>query len=463
MYPNKHQILVVDDQEDNLISTQCVLERWGYAVDIARSGEEAISILKSATKEYAVALVDYLMPGKNGAETTLEIRKYNSEVIVLIHTCDDSQDSAVESMRAGAEDFVEKSEDPEYLKQAVLKACVRFEDTRRSLKFQVPQGGGEQLLASMSMIGRSARMVELALQVRRSREMKKPIMILGASGTGKELVAKALHTGPKGLFFPVNCASYTRDGALLESELFGHEKGAFTGALNRKVGILEAAKGGTVFLDEIHHLSPAAQAQLLRAIEEKKVRRVGANQEYEIDFRLIVATKPDIEARVEAGTFLGDLYYRLKYITIEVPDLKDRPEDIEPLVAYFCRKFQEETGKKKTFLMSAVRALEGYAWPGNVRELDGYIFQLLTDSPGTVIGPKDLDSRFVAPEPRASGVVSFQELEDRQEKEKREFLTSVIRSSRSVAQAASTMGMPPTTLRSMVGRYGLKKELDRMA
>lgn len=306
-------------------------------------------------------------------------------------------------------------------------------------------------------------MVELALQVRRSREMKKPIMILGASGTGKELVAKALHTGPKGLFFPVNCASYTRDGALLESELFGHEKGAFTGALNRKVGILEAAKGGTVFLDEIHHLSPAAQAQLLRAIEEKKVRRVGANQEYEIDFRLIVATKPDIEARVEAGTFLGDLYYRLKYITIEVPDLKDRPEDIEPLVAYFCRKFQEETGKKKTFLMSAVRALEGYAWPGNVRELDGYIFQILTDSPGTVIGPKDLDSRFVAPEPRASGVVSFQELEDRQEKEKREFLTSVIRSSRSVAQAASTMGMPPTTLRSMVGRYGLKKELDRMA
>lgn len=459
---NQYRILVVDDQEENLISTQCILNHWGYAVDLAKSGAEALALVKSGNHEYAVALVDYLMPEMNGAETIREIRKYNSEMIVLIHTCDDTQESAIESMRVGAEDFVEKSEDPTYLRDTLSKACERFEETRRLLKLEAPQGGGEQLLASMGMIGRSKVMIEMALQVRRAREIKKPILILGASGTGKELVAKALHSGHDSLFFAVNCASYTRDGALLESELFGHEKGAFTGAINRKIGILEASKGGTVFLDEIHHLSPQAQAQLLRAIQEKKIRRVGGTQEYEVDFRMVVATKPDILERVQSGAFMEDLYYRLKYVTIDVPLLKDRPGDIEPLVAYFCDKFVRETGKKKSFLKSTVRFLERYDWPGNVRELDGYTFELLTKSTGSTISPTDLDARFLSSAPFAM-TSSFQEFERRQEKEKREYLLSVIEESRSVAQAAEKIGIPATTLRTMVGRYGLKKELDRMA
>jgi DNA-binding NtrC family response regulator len=214
-----------------------------------------------------------------------------------------------------------------------------------------------------------------------------------------------------------------------------------------------------VFLDELHHLSLESQAQLLRAIQEKKIRRVGATQEIEVNFRLIAATKPDIEKRVKAGTFMEDLYFRLRFHTITVPPLRERPEDIEPLVAHFCRKYFEETGQKKTFLMRTIRLLEGYEWPGNVRDLEGYVFSLLTESPRPTIDPKQLDHRFFRDESNSALPLTLDELERRHERERRERIVSTLAVSRSVAHAAEKLGVKPTTLHSMMGRLGIKQNV----
>ena len=287
------------------------------------------------------------------------------------------------------------------------------------------------------------------------RKSKKPALILGETGVGKELIAKALHVGHKDQYFVVNCASLA--STLLESELFGHEKGAFTGATTRKVGILEAAKGGTVYLDEMHHLDLKTQAKLLRAIREMKIRRLGGLKEEDVDFRLIASSWPNIEEKVADGSFLPDLYFRLKFLTIEIPPLRERPEDIEPLVAHFCEKYFRETGERKHILVRALRHLERFSWPGNVGELDGYLSNLLNDCEKEVIDESQLDPRMLSGNSTPTGN-TFAEIEARQKKEKKDAIQNALRATNSVRGAARRLGLKPSSLHSLMTRLGIRPE-----
>jgi DNA-binding NtrC family response regulator len=454
MKPNPYNILIVDDDPTNLEATQGLLQHWGYVVRTAASGEAVIALLKSAPEEFAVILLDYRMPDRNGAETAREIREFNQESVIAMYSCDDTQAAAIQSHRAGALDFIDK-DNVIYLREAVEKACLKFEEAR-TLKAFIPRDEAEKLIASANMIGCSQALAEVSKQVHLFRQSDATLLITGESGSGKGHVARALHNG-KGKFIAINCASFAKGNNLLESELFGHEKGAFTGAVVRKVGLLEAAMGGTVFLDEIHHMSLDSQAQLLRAVDEKKIRRLGGNgEEYAINFRLIVATKPDIQERIAKGTFLEDLYFRVRYLRIQVPALNERPEDISPLLAHFCQKYSEKTGKRKNLTMRAVKILQGHDWPGNVRDLEGYIENLLTVCPVDTIDSKHLDLQFFETGAARPGM-TLAEFETRKERELRDFLATVLKRTKSAAQAAAWMGVPATTLRSMMERLGIHK------
>ncbi len=449
----KYNILLVDDEEENLLSTKALVLRWGYNVDAVKSGDDAIEYVKSGLKDYAVALLDYRMPGKTGTEAAKEIRALNQEITLLVYSAYPSIESLTATIRAGALNFIDKNEDMASLKSALESACREYEKVRK-VKPPLSQNEASKLISSIGMVGRSEKLAQVCNQVLKCRKSKKPTLILGETGVGKELVAGALHVGNKDKYFVVNCASLT--GPLLESELFGHEKGAFTGAIVRKVGILEAAKGGTVYLDELHHLDLKTQAKLLRAIREMKIRRLGGLKEEDVDFRLVASSWPNIEEKVAEGSFLPDLYFRLKFLTIEIPPLRERPEDIEPLVTHFCEKHFKETGVRKHVLVRALRHLENFNWPGNVGELDGVLSNLLSDCEKEAIDESDLDPRMLTGRTSPS-VSTFAELEAKQTKEKMATIQSALRAAKSVRGAARRLGMKPSSLHSIMTRLGIRE------
>lgn len=456
----KYKILVVDDLEVNLISTRLLLEKWGYEVDTAKSGDEALSKITRSDEEYAVILLDYRMPGKDGATVAREIRTLNDEAIILMFSEDDSRDALKDTWAAGAVGFLDKDGDAEALHEAIENNCRKFEETSRTLKVRDPQGSNEKLIASLGMAGSSDQMADVSVKTLRYRDSDDPVLILGETGTGKELIARALYSGSMDRFRVVDCTVYQGSTQLMESELFGYEKGAFTGASNMgKVGILESARGGTVFFDEIHRLSLEAQGKLLRVLQEKKIRRVGGTEAYPIDFRIIAAGKSSLEQAVKDGSFIADLYYRLAVLTISIPPLRERRADIAPLIAYFCRKEAEKTGQKKTFLMKTVRFLESYPWHGNVRELENTVKKLLVDAPGNTIDPKQLDSKFFCTLDQAlSGIETLSELERRHESEKRKLLVNTLNATNWTAtKAAAQLGVPSSTMYDLMKNFGIKK------
>lgn len=452
----KYNVLLVDDQEENLSSTKDLLHRWGYHVDAVSNGDEAIECIRTQAKDYAVVLLDYRMPGKTGTQVAAEIRTLNDETVLLIYSAYPSVESLTATIRAGVLNFIDKSEDLVQLKEALAKACQEHEKIRKARPI-FTQDESSRLIASIGMVGRSSKLAQVVSKVQKFRPSLKPVLILGETGVGKEMVAKALHVGGRDRFFVVNCAAF-QGSALVESELFGHEKGAFTGALNRKVGILEAAKGGTVYLDELHYLDINTQGKLLRAIREKKIRRVGGLQEEPVEFRLVASTWPNIEERVNEGTFLSDLYYRLKFLTIEIPPLRERPEDIEPLVMHLCEKHFQETHVRKQFLMRTIRYLEKHKWPGNVGELDGCVSALLAESTESTIDESRLGDQFLFEgEPTQDGTLAL--LEARQDREKRQFIMDTMKTSKSTRQAARRMGMKPSSLHSLLTKLKIREEI----
>ncbi len=455
---SKYNVLLVDDEEENLSSTKDLLHRWGYRVDAVSSGNEAIECIRAGAKEYAVALLDYRMPEKTGAEVATEIRALNDEIILLMHSAYPSVESLTATIRAGILNFVDKNEDLNYLRTTLAHACSEFEKTRK-VKPPLTEDDATRLIRSIGMIGKSAGLAHVAEQIQKFRGSQKPVLVLGETGVGKEMVAKALHQGGPDKLFVVNCAAF-QGSALIESELFGHEKGAFTGAVTRKVGILEAARGGTVYLDELHYLDMQSQGKLLRALREKKIRRVGGLQEENVDFRLVASSWPNIEERVVNGTFLPDLYYRLKFLSIEIPPLRERPEDIAPLALHFADKHFKETGVRKQFLMRTIRYLEKYSWPGNVGELDGYISALFTESHGDTVDETLMHSRQLLDTTTEDS--TYAQLEARQEREKRQFIEYSVRSSKSILHAAKRMGMKPSSLNTLITRFGMRDEIKEV-
>lgn len=382
-------ILVVDDEplQRNILKT--ILEDNGFEAHIASSGEEAIKLAKSLNPD--VVLTDLKMDGMSGLDLLNQLNADQISSAVIIMTAFGTVSSAVDAMKKGAFDYLTKPLDKDVLIFTIKRACERIDLLKENKQLQ-------QALYSKfrieGIIGRSKKMQEALEISKKVSASQATILILGESGTGKELIAKAIHynsnrkTKP---FTALNCAAIPEN--LLESELFGYEIGAFTGATSRKIGLFEATTGGTLFLDEIGDLPQITQAKILRVLQEKEIRRLGGRDAIKVDVRIIAATNKDLDSEIKRRTFREDLYYRLNVVRIELPPLRERKEDIPELAEYFISKYNQEFGKRiKGIDNSALKAFAEYSWPGNIRQLESVIEKAVLMCDSNMITLNDVKS-----------------------------------------------------------------------
>jgi len=371
-------ILVVDDDLGARESLGIILEDE-YEVLRAESGERALEIL--GERAVNVVLLDVKMPGLDGIETLKRIKEKDESVEVIMVSGLNILKKAVDAIKLGAYDYILKPFDPEEILTAVERALERQRMSRELSYFRLER---EQLWGASEIVSQDEKMKEVFDIIQKVAYTTTTVLIVGESGTGKELVARAIHrAGPRREkpFVAINCASIPAE--LMESELFGYEKGAFTGAYAQTIGKFEYADGGTLFLDEISTLKPELQAKLLRVIEEKRIQRIGSARSIPVDVRIIAASNMDLKKMVEEGKFRQDLYFRLNVLPIQLPPLRERKDDIPLLLDYFVKKFNEKYRRKvKGFSPEAVEALKQYQWPGNVRELENLVERLVVLSDG---------------------------------------------------------------------------------
>jgi DNA-binding NtrC family response regulator len=366
----RHQILVVDDQMSICHHIRAILENEGYEVGIAHSGDHALSTLSS--QSYDLILADMKMPGMDGLELFEQARKMDPGISGIIVTAYGSISSAVHCIKHGISDYLVKPFEPESLLMVVEKVFKEREMMREieDLRKEVTQK-----YAFGNIIGKNYKMQAIYDLIKKVSPTDSRVFIYGETGVGKELVAKAIHFNSlrkNRPFISINCGALAE--GLLESELFGHEKGAFTGAIRKKVGKFEYARGGTLFLDEIGDISPKMQVRLLRVLQEKTLERVGGNESIDVDVRLLSATNQDIKEKVECGKFRVELFYRLNVVPIHIPPLRERIEDIPLLVKHFMEIFNKNMNKNiKHISIKAMEQLMQYHWPGNVRELENVL------------------------------------------------------------------------------------------
>jgi len=372
----KDAILVVDDEAGVRSSLAAILGDEGYAVTSADSGEAGLAALEA--RRFDLVLLDVWLPGLDGLEVLRRIRERDSELPVVVISGHGTIETAVKAVRLGAQDFVEK---PLSLEKTVL--AVRNALRQRQLESQLRELR-QQLDARYAMVGESPALQRLREEIRQAAPSHGRVLIFGENGTGKELVARAIHAQSQraaGPFVEVNCAAIPEE--LIESELFGHTKGAFTGAHATRKGKFELADGGTLFLDEIGDMSLKTQAKVLRALQEQRVEPVGGSGSVDVDVRVIAATNKDLEAEIRTGRFREDLYFRLNVIPFQVPPLRDRREDIPLLVRHFMQVLSAEHGRKaREVVPDALEALARLPWPGNVRELRNILERLVIMTPG---------------------------------------------------------------------------------
>jgi len=363
------KVLVVDDDADLRLSVSSALSESHYAVDQARDGEEGVNRIRAG--KYDLVLLDVNMPRMSGMEAIKEIKSHDPSIIVIMLTAFSNVRDAVEATKQGAYNYLEKpikAENLVYLVDKALKAHSMVRNLTLSAPvFKLPGG--------TDFIGQSNEMKKIFSVIDKLSRVDTAVLIRGESGTGKELVAQALHfNSPRkdNRFVTINCSAIPE--TLIESEFFGHEKGAFTGADSRKIGRFQYAEGGTLFLDEIGDVSPAMQVKLLRALQEKKFTPVGANREVEVNVRIVAATNRNLEEMIKKGEFREDLFYRLNVLPIQLPPLRERKNDIEHLSKYFIEKFNQQHRKNITALSGpAMELLKIHNWPGNIRELENVI------------------------------------------------------------------------------------------
>jgi len=383
------KILVVDDEPSMREMLSDLLKSEGYGVLTVANGEKAVARVRDKKPE--VVLLDMKMSGMDGIETLTQIRELNKDVSIIIITAYGTMRNVVEAMKLGIYDYVTKPFDIEKLKRLV-EGALKVQMLSR--EDPSPQQKLEKRYRFEDIVGKNPQMFEVYKRIGKIVDNKATVLITGETGTGKELVARAIHFN--GLlkerpFVVVDCASLPQD--LLESELFGHEKGAFTGAIARKLGKFELAHGGTLFLDEIGNLSLVTQAKLLRVLQEKKIERVGGIKPIKIDVRIIAATHRDLEKMVKEGSFREDLYYRLNVVLIPLSPLRERKDDIPLLVEHFLRQYKSESkGRIKYVPPETMDLLANYNWPGNVRELENIIERAIVMGKENTILPEDLPS-----------------------------------------------------------------------
>ncbi|HEV8121881.1 MAG TPA: sigma-54 dependent transcriptional regulator [Candidatus Polarisedimenticolia bacterium] len=399
MPEGRGQIIVIDDDEGNRRSTEMALRRDGYGVVACAGGEEGLEVLRAKGADLLVT--DLRMPGLNGLEVLRRARAIDPGIGVLVITGFGSVESAVDAMKQGADDYLQK---PVNLVELRKRVAAAVEKRRLAAEVANLRERLEEKFSFGKIIGAAPSMQQVLHQLQLVAPTRSSVLIVGESGTGKELIANALHQhSPRkeSRFVAVNCAAIPPD--ILESEMFGHERGAFTGAVQRKIGTFELADRGTLFLDEISELPLALQAKLLRVLEERSFMRVGGTETIHVDARILAATNADLEARVAAGTFRSDLYYRLKVVTIFIPPLRERPEDIPLLAHRFFATFKEENGRHDLLLDDdAVAALNQPRWDGNVRELRNLMESLVVLAPpgATRVTVADLPEDYRAPAAR---------------------------------------------------------------
>jgi two-component system response regulator HydG len=446
----KSKILVVDDDAGHRSMLLTLLADWGYRLEGARDGESAVALCRSQT--FDLVLMDVRMTGISGIEALKEIKTRQSDLPVLIMTAYSDVKTAVEAIKSGAYDYLTKPLDFDDLRQGMERAldhaALRYENKalQETLAASLDSGG---------IISQSPAMQRVMRSLAAIAPSEATVLITGESGTGKELIAKAIHNNSrrrKEPFITVNCAALTE--SLLESELFGQERGAFTGAEGRRKGRFQSADKGTIFLDEIGEISAAMQSRLLRVIQEREIQPVGSDQTIKVDVRILGATHRDLAREVEQGRFRQDLFYRLNVVALHLPPLRERQEDIPLLAGHFLKKFAQRNHKEvKSFSQAAMRRLNTHAWPGNVRELENAVERAVVLLAGDCVEERDLPPALLPgpAEPAApSGLLLGATLE---EMERQAIMAALEAAGGNKSEAARRLGITRKTLHVKLRKY----------
>ena len=472
------KILIVDDDPGMRYSINRMLEGQGFLISSAKNGTEALKLFFAENPD--LVIMDIKMPGQSGLDILRQIKEQDPKALIILMTAFGTTETAIEAMKFGAFDYILKPFDIPQMRAMVERAL----EVSRMMKKMVsypdrPEAGVE----GEAIVGSSSAMQQIYKLIGQVAPTAVTVLLQGESGTGKELVARAIyhHSGrAEKPFLPVNCAAIPE--TLLESELFGHEKGSFTGALTRRIGKFEQCNGGTLFLDEIGDMTPATQAKILRVLQDRQFERLGGGERITADVRMIVATNKDLEKAIREGTFRQDLYYRLKVVTLHLPPLRERREDIPELVRYFLQIFAPEINRNvKDIAAQALGKLMRYRWPGNVRELENAVKRGLVIAKGHALLPEDFileegEAEFDAKdqidfEKRLELLMEpvFKELADHSRGGPESDLMSAVEkilikralqeTKGNQVQAAILLGMSRNTLRSKIERYKIRKDI----
>ena len=452
-------LLIVDDEQGMRQLLSLVFGRADHKVRVAENGRVALALLREEPADLIIS--DVKMPDMSGIELLRAVRDFLPEVAVVMMTAYATVDTAREAFKLGADDFIQKPFDVDELKLIVEKALERLsllQENRAFKRAQRERGRLDQI------IGRSGRMQAVYQMIETVSGVQSTVLITGESGTGKEMVARAVHNLSPRVdkpFMPINCGAFTE--TLLESELFGYVRGAFTGATANRKGLFEASDKGTIFLDEIGEMSPTMQVKLLRVLQERKVRPVGAHEETAIDTRVIAATNRDLAAMVKEGSFREDLYYRIAVIPIELPPLREKREDIPDLVEHFVQKFCAQTGRSLSVSEKAMELLESYSWPGNVRELEHTIERAVALERADRIQPESLPVAVANYNPVRAASSAF-DLPDEglnltahlEHLEKNYLLEALRRTGGNQTRAAEILQLSVRSLRHLLDKHGIR-------
>jgi len=444
------RILVADDDADVRELLRDALTQWGYYVIAVESGPAAVARI---TRElFDAALVDIWMPGMDGLQLLDEIKRHNAAIDVVMMTGDPMVSTAVQALKAGAYDYLIKPLNLDELHHLMSRLLEKRFLTREVSSLRTRLG---ERLAEKELVGASPQMARVKELVARVAESDSPVLIEGESGTGKELVASAIHrrspraTGP---LVPVNCGAIPAE--LMESEFFGHVKGAFTGAVADALGLFRSAHGGTLFLDEVAELPPALQAKLLRVLEDKEIRPVGATKTHAVDVRIIAATNRDLEEAARSGSFRQDLYYRLNVVRIAMPPLRERKAEIPALVTHFLRQFNERYGRNVSGIApEALAALQAHDFPGNVRELENVIERAYALGAHQEITLADLPN--LAPAGTLAAPAASESLPTLDQAERGLIVASLRRYGKDKEKAARALGLTVRTFYRRLKKFGL--------